>query len=45
MNHVSEIYNTYFNNIKIFQIEDGDVDPEWTLLYYLRNKCILYIVC
>ena len=22
----------------ILQIEDGDIDPEWTLLYYLRNK-------
>ena len=23
------------------QVVDSDVDPEWTLLYYLRNKCIL----
>jgi hypothetical protein len=28
--------------IFLLQVADGDVDPEWTLLYYLRNKCILY---
>lgn len=28
-------------HIVLFQIEDSNVDPEWTLLFYLRNKCIL----
>nr|CAD7452729.1 unnamed protein product [Timema tahoe] len=27
------------------QVEDSAVDPEWTLLYYLRNKCILPSIC
>ena len=26
-----------------FQIEDPNVDPEWTLLHYLRIKCILFM--
>nr|CAD7204695.1 unnamed protein product [Timema douglasi] len=26
-------------------VEDSAVDPEWTLLYYLRNKCILPSIC
>ena len=30
-----------FNNLHIFQVRDSEVEPEWTLLYYLRNKRIL----
>jgi hypothetical protein len=24
----------------LLQVVDSNVDPEWTLLYYLRTKCI-----
>lgn len=27
---------------KILQVVEDRADPEWTLLYYLRVKCILY---
>lgn len=30
------------NNRHVFQVVDENVEPEWTLLYYLRNKRILF---